>query len=68
MGTFRVAFTPRSDRGRRRRRLEAGFLSLQQRPDALNPRRCATGITGAGALTIRLARRAHPVARDVSCT
>lgn len=65
LGTFRVAFTPLSDQGRTRHRLEAGFLSMQQRPDALNPRRCATGLVGAGAgaLTIRLARRAHPFAR-----
>ena len=65
LGTFRVAFTPSSDQGRTRHRLEAGFLSMQQRPDALNPRRCATGLVGAGAgaLTIRRARRAHPFAR-----
>lgn len=29
LGTFRVAFSPRSDEERTRRRFEAGFLSLQ---------------------------------------
>jgi CubicO group peptidase (beta-lactamase class C family)/MFS family permease len=44
MGTFRAAFTPRTEAGRTRHRFEAGFVSLQQRPDALNPRRWATGL------------------------
>jgi hypothetical protein len=60
MGTFRVAFSPHRVDGRTRHRLEAGFLSLQQRRDALNPRRYATGLVGAGAgaAIIRLTRRA----------
>ena len=52
MGTFRVAFTPPSDRGRTRHRFEAVFVSLQQRPDALNPKVWLTGGLAVGAVTL----------------
>ena len=52
LGTFRVAFTPRSEAGRTRHRFEAGFVSLTQRPDALNPKAWLTGSLAVGAVTL----------------
>jgi CubicO group peptidase (beta-lactamase class C family) len=55
LGTFRVAFSPRSNQGRTRHRFEAGFLgSLQQRPDALNPKVWLTGGLAVGAVALAM--------------
>ena len=55
LGTFRVAFSPCSEAGRTRHRFEAGFVSLRQRPDALNPKRWLAGglAVGVAALATR---------------
>jgi CubicO group peptidase (beta-lactamase class C family) len=54
LGTFRVAFTPRSEAGRTRHRFEAGFVSLTQRTGALNPKAWLTGSLAVGAVTLAM--------------
>jgi CubicO group peptidase (beta-lactamase class C family) len=58
-GTYRVAFS-RQDGALR---LEGGAMSMEKRPDALNPRRWAMGavVAGGGAAALRRAGRRPPV-------